>query len=196
MNIEYYQKVLTQLGVENEKERLGDRDQLKEELLALVVHCKQEYMSKHLKYKEWFNDKEIELLKEWGMTQQELFDFIEDHCNALGEEPTLNTIFEVAWVRRAYFILEQNRQGTGKILDRLDMPGKQAEFRHITWLPRIHFKALKKLAGELDDDTMFGCGGDRLFLKQHYFSAADFLCLVWLSKNDIENVFQGIKSRH
>ncbi len=55
----------------------------------------------------------------------------------------------------------------------------------MAYLPRILAKARAKLRGELDSDLMFGCGGDRRFLKNHGdIHPADFLRQVWAAKED------------
>jgi hypothetical protein len=46
----------------------------------------------------------------------------------------------------------------------------------------------------MDDDTMFGCGGDRAFLEKHKIHPADFLRVVWAARGDKERVLRFVKS--
>ena len=53
------------------------------------------------------------------------------------------------------------------------------------YLPRLIAKGRAKLRGELDPDMMFGCGGDRKFLKNHGdIHLADFLRQLWAAGDD------------
>jgi hypothetical protein len=64
----------------------------------------------------------------------------------------------------------------------------------IPWLPRIIAKAEAKLRGEMDPDTMFGCGGDRAFCSKHHIHPADFLRVVWAARGDRNRVLQFVKT--
>jgi hypothetical protein len=75
-----------------------------------------------------------------------------------------------------------------------DLPAKAAEMDGIPWLPRLIAKAEAKLRGEMDDDTMYGCGGDRDFLEQHKIHPADFLRVVWAARGDKDRVLRFVKS--
>jgi hypothetical protein len=66
-----------------------------------------------------------------------------------------------------------------------DLPGRGNELGGLPYLPRIITKARAKLRGELDPDLMFGCGGDRSFLRKHGdIHPADFLRHVWAARDN------------
>ncbi len=74
------------------------------------------------------------------------------------------------------------------------LPEKDSELGGHRWLPRIITKARAKLAGELDPETMFSCGGDRAFLRSHDIHAADFLRAVWAAGDDDQKIVDYIES--
>ena len=56
-----------------------------------------------------------------------------------------------------------------------DLPSMGASLGGFRWLPRLMAKAHAKLRGEMPPELMYGCGGDRPFLKQLGIHPADFL---------------------
>jgi hypothetical protein len=74
-----------------------------------------------------------------GYTEQEFFDFVEDH--ARGGEPTLETTLRIAAVRRDFFLKEQNGKPSSHQISMAALPSKDAEIEGIGWLPRIIPKA-------------------------------------------------------
>jgi hypothetical protein len=122
----------------------------------------------------WFTAADKAFLDSIGHTTQEFFDFVDDHCRYGAEGPSLETALLVAAVRRDYFRVVQNGKRSGKIVPPSDLPPKPAAVDGIPWLPRLIVKARAKLKGEMDPDTMFGCGGDRAFFEQHKLHAGGF----------------------
>ena len=77
--------------------------------------------------------------------------------------------------------------------DSSSLPQKPEELDGIPWLPRIIAKATCFLEGGLCLDIMYGCGGDRRFLKEHDIHPADFLRIVWASGGNNEKVLTSFK---
>jgi len=99
-------------------------------------------------------------------------------------------------VRRAYFLEVQDGKKTGKIVTPEELPSRSAEAAGIVWLPRIMVKARAKLRGELHPEIMYGCGGDRAFLKSCDIHPAEFLRHAWLHENDDAAFVRWVASRH
>lgn len=76
----------------------------------------------------------------------------------------------------------------------LIFPVKLETLAGYVWLPRILVKARGKLRGELDPNTMFCCGGDRKFLREHDIAPADFLRAVWSAGDDDSKVIDFVKT--
>jgi hypothetical protein len=97
-------------------------------------------------------------------------------------------------VRRDYFLVVQQAQPSTREVTRKDIPPFADELEGISYLPRIIAKAQAKLRGELDPDLMFGCGGDRKFLREHgEIPPADFLRQVWAADNDPSRIVAFVK---
>jgi hypothetical protein len=140
-----------------------------------------------------FSKGELEFLASIGCTAQELFDFIDDLARY--GEPNYETTLLTTAVRRDYFLLVQNGVPSGKTISMSSLPAKTAEVDGIAWLPRLIEKARIKLRGEMPDELMYGCGGDRPFLRGMNVELAEFLRLVWLCGNDNAKIVQYVKTR-
>lgn len=160
----------------------------------LFVDCCEEYEDGKKDYNAWFEPEDLEFLKGIGCKPRELFDFVEDCVSAEGDEPTPETALLVAAVRRDYFLVEQKGVPSTKVVAPSELPSKTDAMDGIVWLPRIIAKAEAKLRGEMDPDTMFGCGGDRAFLSEHKIHPADFLRVVWAAKGDKQRILNFVKS--
>jgi hypothetical protein len=160
----------------------------------LFVYCCDAYEEGMTNHEEWFDQEDFDFLKSIGCKPREIFDFVEDCCGAEGEEPTPETALLVASVRRDYFLVEQHGKESTKVVTPAELPAKTAELEGIEWLPRIIAKANAKLRGEMDPDTMFGCGGDRAFLSKHKIHPADFLRAVWAAKGDEAKILGYVKT--
>ena len=111
-----------------------------------------------------------------GCTTQELFDFVDD---SLGyDDLDFQTALEVTEIRRYYFLNEMGGKPTGRVVPMAALPAKSAEVDGIAWLPRLIEKARIKLRGEMNPDLMYGCAGDRPFLRKHGMTLPQFLRLV------------------
>jgi hypothetical protein len=142
----------------------------------------------------FFETTEKAFLASIGCTPQELYDLVEDHCNYNGE-PDFGTVLLVAAVRRDYFLVEMEGKTTGREVPMSALPPKDAKIEGIEWLPRLLEKAKIKLRGEMPGDLMYGCSGDRQFLKKMGIHPADFLRHVWASRGDDAKVVAWVKSK-
>lgn len=140
-----------------------------------------------------FSQTEVDWLRDNGITAQEIYDFAEDF--ARGGEPDFITFALITDIRRSYFLNQMGGRYTGKKIDPATYPAKTAAVDGIVWLPRVIEKAKAKLRGELDDDTMYDCGGDRAFFKEHDIAPSDFLRKVAENINNKQAVIDWVKSR-
>jgi len=125
----------------------------------------------------YLKSKDQEFLTLIGANQQDLFDFAEDF--ACGGDPDFDIFLTIQSVRFSYLKIVQKGELSNHIKSREEFPEKEAKLEGIPWLPRIIEKARCKLQGELPEDLMYGCGGDRDFLQKHNLHPAEFLQLVW-----------------
>lgn len=140
-----------------------------------------------------FAKAELEFLASIGCTAQELFDFIDDRARY--GEPGYETTLLTTAVRRDYFMLVQNGVPTGKTANMDLLPAKTDKVDGIEWLPRLIEKARIKLRGEMPAELMYGCGGDRPFLRSMNVELAEFLRLVWLCGDDNDKIVRYVKAR-
>jgi len=140
-----------------------------------------------------FNADQKQFLASIGCTPQELYDFVEDWCGA--EEPPFETVLLITSVRRDFFLTVQKGKPSGRVISLDDLPPKDAEVEGFAWLPRIIVKARAKLRGEMPPDLMYGCGGDRPFLRKVQIHPADFLRVVWSAREDDDKVVQYVKQQ-
>lgn len=141
---------------------------------------------------EIFDQTDQAFLSANGVTRQEIYDFCEDFVS--GGEPDFATFVAVTDVRRHYFFEMLHATPAEQTVDPASYPPKDAEIDGIVWLPRIIEKAKAKLRGQLDDDTMYGCGGDRRFFREHDFHPAQFLRVVETYENDDAAIINWVKS--
>lgn len=152
--------------------------------LALFDRCVCAYQGGNRDFATYYHPDDLAFLARIGHRPREFFDFVEDLCE--DGEPSASTALLVAAVRRDYFLTVQNSNpASGRLLTRDDVPTFGDTLEGIAYLPRILAKARAKLRGELDPDLMYGCGGDRHFLKKHgAIHPADFLRRVWATGED------------
>jgi hypothetical protein len=141
----------------------------------------------------FFADDEVEFLAELGCSAQEMFDFVEDYSG--GGDPSFETVLLVTAIRRDYFLNELNGKPAAETRPMGNFPGKSDELDGIAWLPRIIEKARSKLRGELPPEMMYGCGGDRPFLKRHNINLGDFLRFVWRAGDDTQSIVDYVKNK-
>lgn len=140
-----------------------------------------------------FSKTELEFLISIGCSAQEMYDFIDDLARY--SEPLFETVLLTTGVRRDYFRLVQNGVSSGKEIDMDFLPAKTDAVDGIEWLPRLIAKAKAKLRGEMPADLMYGCGGDRPFLRSMNVELAEFLRIVWLCGDDDRRVVEYVKQR-
>jgi len=138
-----------------------------------------------------FNREDVAFLATIGCTTQELFDFIDDGQRY--GEPDFETTLAVAAIRRDYFLSVMKGKSTGRIASMDSLPAKTDAVDGIAWLPRLIVKARLKLRGEMPDDLMYGCGGDRPFLREMNMDLPGFLKLVWESGDNDRRIIDAVK---
>jgi hypothetical protein len=140
-----------------------------------------------------FSKKELEFLASIGCTAQELFDFIDD--KARYGEPDYETTLLTTAARRDYLLIEQNGVLSTRQISMDDLPAKTDQVDGIAWLARLIEKARAKLRGEMPPELMYGCGGDRPFLRSMNVELAEFLHLVWRAGDDTRKIVDYVKKR-
>jgi len=138
-----------------------------------------------------FPDEDTTQLTAIGATKQEIYDFVEDSHDA--GEPDFPTVLRITMIRREYFLQEQHGIPSDKTISTSDLPPMGATLGGYRWLPRIIEKAKAKLRGEMPPDLMYGCGGDRPFLKKLGIDPAEFLQAVWKARNDEQQILDYVK---
>ncbi|BCX49231.1 hypothetical protein HAHE_31390 [Haloferula helveola] len=162
--------------------------------LHLFDRCVKRYRNGDKTYTSYYDDEDIELLRAIGYRSREFFDFVEDWCDEGAPSPTDALL--VAAVRRDYFNVVLKGEIAQPTITRDNIPTFGDTLDGIPYLPRILAKARGKLLGELDPDLMYGCGGDRKFLRENGdIHPADFLRHVWAAGDDDAAVAKWIKSR-
>jgi hypothetical protein len=140
-----------------------------------------------------FSTKDVQQLARWGCSAQEMFDFADDSVRY--GEPSGEMALLITAVRRAYFLEEMGGHSSGRTIAMDSLPAKDAELGGLRWLPRLIAKARAKLRGEMPAELMFGCSGDRAFLREVGWHPADFLRLVWTTGGDARQILERLKHR-
>jgi hypothetical protein len=134
-------------------------------------------------------------LRDSGCTVQELYDFIEDAADY--GEPDFETVLQVQRIRREWFLGPMQGEWTGRVVPMSDLPAKTDAVDGIAWLPRLIVKARLKLRGQMPPDLMYGCGGDRPFLRRMGMTLPGFLELVRDRGDDDRAIVDAVKAfRH
>ncbi|MBT8043584.1 MAG: DUF5069 domain-containing protein [Verrucomicrobiae bacterium] len=164
-----------------------------DQFLNLFRQCVEQYRAGNTDFHSYYEPTDLEFLQSIGYKPRELFDFVEDLCDE--GVPSESTALLVASVRRDYFLTKQNGKPSDKEITPDDLPTFGDTLDGIAYFPRILTKARAKLRGELDPDIMFGCGGDRKFLRdQGNIHPADFLRNVWASGDDDTHIVEYVRS--
>ncbi len=148
------------------------------------------YRNDHRNVDTFFTPREVGVLRSFGCKPMELFDYAEDSSDLDPETALLITA-----ARRDYFVVVQNGVWTEKTMKVEDLPAKDAQLGGVPWLPRIIEKAKGRLRGELPNELMYCCGGDRKFFRAHDIHPADFLRFVWAAKANPEKVLDYVKGK-
>lgn len=127
-----------------------------------------------------------------GCSTQELFDFVDDSLR-YGGDPDFATTLAVTAIRRDYFLGVMGGKPSGRTATMGSLPLKSAEVDGISWLPRLIVKARLKLRGEMPAELMYGCAGDRPFLRRMNLTLPKFLELVRDAGNDDRRIVNAVK---
>ncbi len=138
------------------------------------------------------NDDSI-FLASIGATNQEIYDFIEDWIEV--GEPDPQTVQKVTAIRRAYLLQEQAGIPSQHTILMKDLPSMSATLGGYRWLPRIIAKARAKLRGEMPPALMYGCGGDRPFLKNVGSTLEEFLQVVWHAQENDQPILVYVQQQ-
>ncbi len=157
------------------------------------IHAVSRYQAGDRGAEGYFDKEQLSFLDSIGHTAQEIYDFAEDFCKS--GEPDYDTALLVAAARRDYFLHVQQGKKSDKTISMDDLPPKTDAVEGIEWLPRILVKARVKLRGEMPPDLMYGCGGDRRFLKENGIHMADFLRVVWSAGDDDNKAISYVKKQ-
>ena len=163
------------------------------EFRKVYLEGQKRYGAGERKPEKLFNKSELEFLNFIGCAAQEMYDFIDDLARY--GEPEFETVLLVQSVRRDYLFVEQKGVHSKKQISMDDLPAKTDEADGIAWLPRLIEKARAKLRGEMPADLMYGCGGDRPFLREMNVELSEFLRLVWAAGEDDRKVIDFVKKR-
>ena len=164
-----------------------------DQFLKLFRTCVEKYRGGNDDFHSYYEPDDITFLASIGYKPRELFDFVEDLVDE--DVPSESTTLLVAGVRRDYFLVEQQGILSEKEITTDDLPTFGDTLDGEAYLPRILTTARAKLQGELNPDIMFGCGGDRKFLRDHGdIHPADFLRNVWASGDDDTQIVEYVRS--
>lgn len=165
-----------------------------QQFVTLFRRCVEAYRNGNTDFQSYYSDDDLLFLRSIGYKPRELFDFVEDLVDE--GEPDESTALLVAAVRRDYLLTEQGGKLSQREITAADLPTFGDVLEGIAYLPRIITKARAKLRGELDPDLMFGCGGDRKFLREHgEIPPADFLRAVWSARDDDSQILAFVRAR-
>ena len=163
----------------------------KQKFHELYLAAQQRYRDGRRTPSAIFESDEIDFLASLGCNAQELFDFVEDSINWGDVE--YDQVVGVTALRRDYFINTLDSQPASSVIDPAAIPAKNDEVDGIAWLPRLIVKARAKLAGALHPDLMYGCGGDRPFLRKRNSNLVDFLRVTLEAGDDDRAIIAYIK---
>jgi len=141
----------------------------------------------------YYNEPELAFIKTNGFRIQDFYDYAEDWIHH--QEPSYEIAQSIEQVRREYFLYKQNSQASDKRISDADLPAKSDTLNGIRWLPRILPKARGKLLGELPDEIMYCCGGDRHFLATHDIHPSEFLRVVWANMDNDDAILAFVEKR-
>ena len=136
---------------------------------------------------------DVEFLASVGCSAQELFDFVDDAL--VYGEPDLETVLAIQRIRRDHFLRVLGGRAATHRATMDSLPAKSDSVDGIAWLPRLIVKARLKLRGEMPDDLMYGCGGDRPFLRRMNSSLPEFLQWVADAGDDDRAVIEKLKAK-
>ena len=191
---------MNEVPLEHEKEAVEENRSMNDESLDWVEEFRTLFERKGTAYKNgiqnaeaMFSKEEEAFLRSIGATSQEIFDFVEDWCDAGVPDP--ETTIAITKIRRDYFFQEQQEQFPEKPIRESEFPSRSASLAGLEWFPRIIEKARAKLRGELPSDLMYSCGGDRRFLNKVNIDPVEFLKIVWQAGDNVDHIVKFVKNR-
>jgi hypothetical protein len=119
---------------------------------------------------------DLDTLAKLGVSGQFLYDAVDDLARY--GVPDKAVFVELAQMRSDYFHITLQGRPPSRIVQESELPPKSVEFEGVSWLPRIIRKAQCFLEGSLCDDIMYGCAGDRSFVKKYNATLPSFLAVV------------------
>lgn len=125
---------------------------------------------------------DLHALAKFGISAQSLYDAVDDLARY--GEPDKAVFVELAQMRSDYFHTTLQGRPPSRIVQESELPPKSVEFEGVSWLLRIIRKAQCFLEGCLCDDIMYGCAGDRSFLKKYNATLPAFLAVVRDTQGD------------
>ena len=125
---------------------------------------------------------DLDALAKFGISAQSLYDAVDDLARY--GEPDKAVFVELAQMRSDYFHTTLQGRPPSRIVQESELPPKSVEFEGVSWLLRIIRKAQCFLEGSLCDDIMYGCAGDRSFLKKYNAALPSFLAVVRDTQGD------------
>lgn len=166
-----------------------------DQFIKLFRKCLDTYKGGNKDFTSYYDAEDLAFLQSIGCKPREFFDFVEDLSE--DQTPEESTALLIAAVRRDYFLIKQNGIPSENEITTEDLPTFGDTLDNLAYFPRILTKARAKLRGELDPDIMFGCGGDRKFLRDHGdIHPADFLRHVWASGDDDQHIIDYVRSQY
>ena len=141
----------------------------------------------------YYDEAEFAFIQANGWRVQDFYDYGEDWVQS--GQPSYEIAQSIEQVRREYFLRIQNGKASDKRISAEDLPAKSSSVNGIEWLPRILPKARGKLRGELPEETMYCCGGDRDFLMTHNIHPAEFLRVVWANMENDDGIIDFVEKR-
>lgn len=134
---------------------------------------------------------DIEYLASLGVPAQVLLDYAEDFARS--GDPDCATFVRVVEIRRDYLRTVQKGIPAADVVPEPALPLREDEWDGIPWLPRITQKAKCFLEGTLSREVMYGCSGDRAFLRRHSLTLPGFLEKVRDSGDDRAKIMQYVR---
>ena len=159
--------------------------------MHLFERSVERYRAGEAELANYYTAADLRFLQEIGYKPREFFDFVEDLVDE--DAPASTTALLIAAVRRDYLKVIQCGRHSETQITRDDLPSFGDLLEGISYLPRIIAKGRAKLRGELDPDLMYGCGGDRKFLREHNIHLADFLRFVWAAGEDDQKILAVVR---
>lgn len=126
-----------------------------------------------------------------GISRQVVFDYAEDFVRS--GEPDCPTFVRVAGIRRDFFQGPGKRVAAARTVPEAELPLRAEEWEGIAWLPRITAKARCFLDGSLCRDVMYGCSGDRAFLRKFQLTLPGFLAAVRDAGADAGKILKHVR---